>query len=113
MARRSQGINPFYPLVVIAGVAFVITACAYGVMALNAMSPQGAGAGHPLLAFLDKHGVQLLGIELGALAAASALAMGTDQYWTRRGKDLSVDANPAGGHIQPAPSERSDSNSPH
>jgi hypothetical protein len=100
VARRSQGINPFYPLVVVAGVAFVVTACAYGVMALKAMSPADADAGHPLLAFLDTYGVTMLGIELGLLAATSLLAMGTDQYWTGRsnpGRDVSapIDSSPS------------------
>ena len=32
MARNQEGTNPFYILLVIAGVAFTVTACAYGVM---------------------------------------------------------------------------------
>ena len=64
MARRSRPINPFYPLLVVVSVVFVVTASAYGVMALRAISPASAGGNHPLLAFLDRHGMLLLMVEV-------------------------------------------------
>ncbi|HEX4142555.1 MAG TPA: hypothetical protein VHY91_03320 [Pirellulales bacterium] len=82
MSRRP--INPFYPLLIAVSVIFVITACAYGVMALRAISSATAGTGHPLLAFLDRHGMLLLMVEVAALAAAALLAMSTDRFWTER-----------------------------
>ncbi len=91
MARRRQAINPFYPLLVIAGVAFAITAFAYGVMALKAISPTVGDPTHPLLAFLDDHGMLLMAVELGVLAAACGLAMTTDRYWSERAAGGNVD----------------------
>ena len=84
VARRNRPINPFYPLLVVVSVVFAVTACAYGVMALRAISPATAGGRHPLLEFLDHHGMVLLMVEVAVLAAVSFLAMGTDRYWTER-----------------------------
>lgn len=84
MTRRFAAINPFYPLLVLAGSAFAITALAYGIMALKAMSPAGSGSEHSLLVFLDRHGMALMAVELGLLAASSLLAMATDSYWSPR-----------------------------
>jgi len=82
MSRRP--INPFFPLLVVVSVVFVVTACAFGVMALRAISPAATGGHHPLLAFLDRHGVLLLMVEVAVLAAMAILAMSTDRYWTER-----------------------------
>lgn len=82
--KRNRPINPFFPLLVVVSIVFVITACAYGVMALRAISPAATGGRHPLLAFLDRHGMLLLMVEVGVLAATSMLAMSTDRYWTER-----------------------------
>ncbi len=87
MAQCKERINPFYPLLVLAGVAFALTACAYGVMALKAMSPDVADEKHPLMVFLDQHGMLLLGGELALLGVTCVLAMATDGYWSRRGAD--------------------------
>jgi uncharacterized membrane protein len=84
VARRSRPINPFYPLLVVVSVIFVVTACAYGMMALRAISPATADDRHPLLEFLDRRGMWLLLVEVAVLAAVSFLAMGTDRYWTAR-----------------------------
>ena len=85
MARRKEAINPFYPLLVVFGVVFFVTACAYGVMAFRAVgATPGAETEHVLLVFLNRHGMLLLGAELALLAAASLAAMGTDSYWPRR-----------------------------
>jgi hypothetical protein len=91
-------LNPFYPLLVIAGTAFCITACAYGLLAMRALrparpdrvaavapSPDGAvERPHPLFAYLERDGEKLLLGELALLALFSFAAMGTDGYWTRR-----------------------------
>ncbi len=78
MARKSA-FNPFYPLLVAVSVIFVITA-AYGVLTVRALSPGGSGIDHPLLAFLDRHGMVLLLAEVAVLAVVSFLAMGTDRF---------------------------------
>ncbi len=81
MARRPLP-NPFYALLIVSGTVFTITACAYGVMAFSAvqgtaLDPEGNGTG--LLAFLDRHGLTLLGAELALLAVATVGAIATDR----------------------------------
>ena len=39
MAKAKAPVNPFYVLVVVFGVVFVITSCAYGTMAYRAIAP--------------------------------------------------------------------------
>jgi len=85
VARRKEAFNPFYPLLVVFGVVFFVTACAYGLMAFRAVNAgPGQETEHVMLAFLNRYGMLLLGAELALLAAASLAAMGTDSYWTRR-----------------------------
>jgi len=113
MPKKKSRTNPFYVLLVIFGIAFSLTACAYGVMAFRAVRgadiaafnersatdgpsttqsdlasdrpPSDTPAGKSLLTFLDRHGAQLLGLELALLAAATVGAIGTDGYWSRAG----------------------------
>lgn len=88
MNSPRKSFNPFYVGVVIAGVAFTVTACAYGVMTvrdLRATEPVAADApGEPLMQWLRDHGFTALMIELGVLTVMSVGAMATDSYWTRR-----------------------------
>lgn len=76
--RRS--FNPFYPLLVAAGVLFTITATAYGVMAFTDVRgglPDPAEGG--LLVALDRHGLTLLAGELLVLAIATVGAIASDR----------------------------------
>mgnify|MGYP001302911190 CR=1 FL=1 len=86
MAKAKAPVNPFYVLVVVFGVVFVITACAYGTMAYRAIAPaiDAQARGQGLMGFLDRYGVQLLSIELAVLGAASLGAMWLDQVRSRR-----------------------------
>jgi hypothetical protein len=88
--------NPFYALLAIVGVAFAITACAYGVMTfieLRGIMP-AAGRG-VLIEFMKSHGVKLLAGELLILAVATTGAIATDRFWQRRadrpGHDATAD----------------------
>ena len=84
---RKKPFNPFYALLIVVGIAFSISACAYGVMSLRAMRGGlglAAGNRHPLLEFLDAHGGVLLAVELGLLAVFTVGAIATDDFWTRR-----------------------------
>lgn len=83
MAKKKLA-NPFYVLVVLAGIAFTVTACAYGVLVVRSLHPPRPTDPAPtgLLKFLDQHGTKLLLSELAILGAASFLAMGTDRYWS-------------------------------
>jgi hypothetical protein len=98
--KIKEPVNPFYVLLVIVGVVFVITSCGYGLMAWRAMRPEVSRAatdhregetagvagreGHPLMRFLDRHGVEVLSGELIVLGAATFGAMWLDGLRTRR-----------------------------
>lgn len=94
MRRSKKSANPFYALLLIAGLAFAITATAYGVMAfreretLFATSIESASSGveHPLMSWMSRHGETALMAELALLAVATFAAIGTDDYWQRRNK---------------------------
>jgi hypothetical protein len=88
MAKKKSGINPFYVLLVLLGIAFTVTACAYGVMAFKAVrrdqDVEAQSSGAAMLNYLDRHGAELMGLELALLAACTFAAMSTDRYWIRR-----------------------------
>jgi hypothetical protein len=92
VARQREAFNPFYAVLIVAGIAFAITACAYGVMTF--VSLRGAEAGQNPAAlnssvgkFMNDHGEALLGGELLLLAVATVGAISTDRYWQRRADD--------------------------
>jgi hypothetical protein len=90
VAKVKEPINPFYVLLVVLGIVFFITACAYGTMAYRAISPDKAEqSSHELMAFLDRNGMQLMGGELALLAACTFGAMWLDQFRSRRQKPAS------------------------
>lgn len=100
MANRKQRVNPFYIVLVVVGVAFAVTACAYGVMAVKQMhasewivtparqdtSDLGApstNSDRRFVEFMDEHGVSILLAEVGILALATVAAIGTDDWWSK------------------------------
>lgn len=77
--------NPFYALVLLVGVAFLLTACAYTVMAfLDVQGRSPSQSGSQLLVFLNEYGVLLMGVELAVLCVAMMAAFGTEDFWQRR-----------------------------
>jgi hypothetical protein len=88
MAKKKEPFNPFYFVLIVVGIAFVITACAYCVMAFRAVAGQQAtdtvASGAFLMAFLDHYGMWLMLIEVALLAIATAGAISTDDYWRKR-----------------------------
>ena len=86
MARQKEPINPFYLLVVVVGMVFLITAFGYGAMSYRAIAPRGgqAPAAHPLMAFLDANGMQMMAVELVLLGAATCGAMWLDRFRSQR-----------------------------
>ena len=88
VAKKEKHANPFYVLLIVVGVAFAVTACAYGVMTVRGMNPRSdsetSPAGAALMDFLDQHGLAVLMAELGLLGVSTVGAIGTDQYWSRR-----------------------------
>jgi len=92
MQRSHKFANPFYALLLVAGIAFALTATAYGVMAFRESRPpaatefeaSSASTEHPLMAWLSDHGETALMTELGFLALFVFGAIATDDYWQRR-----------------------------
>lgn len=79
--------NPFYALLVVLGLAFVVTAAAYGVMATREARAAATGqavADHALMRWMHEHGDAMLLAELGLLAVCTFGAIGTDDFWQRR-----------------------------
>jgi hypothetical protein len=87
----SQAANPFYVLSIVAGVAFAITACAYGVMTVRGLDPHAADEGG-LVGLMDEHGLAIMLVELSVLGVLTVLAIGTDDFWTRRGETSSLNS---------------------
>ncbi|MBL8828988.1 MAG: hypothetical protein JNM18_18550 [Planctomycetaceae bacterium] len=88
MAKSKRGSNPFYAIVVFLGIAFSVTACAYGVMAFRALRGRDdAGVKSALLEFLDQHGEKLLIAEVLLLGLATFGAIKTDNYWQSRASE--------------------------
>lgn len=90
MHKSKKFSNPFYGLLLVAGMLFVVTAVAYGVMYLQmvrgAEATSVSAADHPLLVWLEQHGNTALIIELVLLAVGTIGAIGTDDYWQQRAK---------------------------
>jgi hypothetical protein len=79
-------INPFYVLLVILGIIFGITACAYGVMAVKMSTVEGIAASSEVqvMKILNDHGLKVLLVELALLGVACFAAMATDSYWAKK-----------------------------
>jgi hypothetical protein len=89
MKLSKKSANPFYALLLVVGVAFVITAAAYGVMAVResrsaVVTPGQVVATHPLMQWMRRHGNTALLVELAALGAFTVGAIATDDFWQRR-----------------------------
>lgn len=90
---QKQPVNPFYSALVVVGVLFALTACAYGVMTVRGLEPQNADEGG-LVGFLDAYGVWIMVGELLVLGILTVAAIGTDEYWTRRLPAVGADEVP-------------------
>ncbi len=76
-------INPFYTALVVVGLAFAFTACAYTVMSFRNLDPHSLD--EPGLSMLMKqHGMMILIVELGLLTLLTIAAISTDDFWTKR-----------------------------
>lgn len=89
MIRSNKFANPFYILLVVAGITFVLTAAAYCVMLVrenrSAVAPLSeASAVHPLMEWMGRHGDTALTVELAVLALGTVGAISTDNFWQRR-----------------------------
>jgi hypothetical protein len=108
MAKPQTTSNPFYILLVVVGMVFVLTACSYFVMTLqgreasygrgplprdNTAASRDSPNSEAFTRFMDQYGFTLLMIELGVLAAATFAAIGTDEYWMRRAQAAGEDGS--------------------
>jgi len=76
-------INPFYAALMVVGLAFALTTCAYTVMSfrkLDPMLPDEPG----ITAVMEHHGLKIMVGELVVLAVFTVAAIGTDDFWTKR-----------------------------
>lgn len=85
---KKKPVNPFYVVLVLAGLAFGLTALGYFIMSARATyDPIGSRAemdqAGGLMAVMDRYGVKIMIVELIGLAVATVLAIGTDGFWTR------------------------------
>ncbi len=86
MASKSR-INPFYPVLVLAGMAFAITACGFALMMVRGINSSGEldpETATGFIPFLQEYGFTALMIELGVLALATVAAIATDEMWSDR-----------------------------
>ena len=87
MQRSKKSANPFYALLILAGLTFVVTAAAYGVMAVRESRAAVTGepvAEHALMKWMHEHGNTALLTELAILGVCTFGAIGTDEFWQRR-----------------------------
>lgn len=84
MFRPGKPFNPFYVLLVLVGIAFAVTACAYAVMVVKNLEPvrRSPDAGG-LMVLMEQHGFTILMIELVLLTVTTVAAMSTDSFWSR------------------------------
>lgn len=77
-------LNPFYLLSVVIGIAFLITAFAYGVMAFRGSTPDlmtESADPSTVMGFLSRYGLMLFLIELGALMLTTVAAIVLDDFF--------------------------------
>jgi len=83
MAARNRR-NPFYILLIPAGLAFVVTAFAYGIMSFQAANSVGLDAAkyaqHELYQWLRRHGDAAIVSELLVLAVFTVGAIAVDSW---------------------------------
>ena len=83
--RQAEPRNPFYLLLLIASLLFVLTCLAYGVVPIVEQKAAEAGKPAPPSPFreaLNTDGWRWLLYELAAMAVFAALSMGLDRYRT-------------------------------
>ncbi|HEX3872061.1 MAG TPA: hypothetical protein VHV77_16565 [Pirellulales bacterium] len=88
MPRSKEPVNPFYVLLVTAGIVFSVTACAYAVMTFRSIRGEDlASSSSGLMQFMQQHGGMLLMVELLVLGVTTIAAMALDGFRSRRTSD--------------------------
>ena len=86
MAKRKEPLNPFYVILVIIGVAFVVTACAFTLLLLQQNRTTAAGeffTSNPLMRLVRDRGMTIMAMEVALLGIASLGAMWLDSHRSR------------------------------
>jgi formate hydrogenlyase subunit 3/multisubunit Na+/H+ antiporter MnhD subunit len=91
---KRQLTNPFYVVLMVVGVAFALTACAYGWSARLKLDAETFDRNADFIALVDRYGMLSMIVELALLTVLTFLAIGTDEFWERR-------AQHAGGIDEP------------
>jgi hypothetical protein len=81
---KRQASNPFYVVLMVVGVAFALTASAYGWSARLKLDPETFDRNAAFIALVDRYGMVSMIVELGLLTVLTFLAIGTDEFWERR-----------------------------
>jgi len=79
--QQARLTNPFYAVLLVVGVVFAITACAYCVMTVRGLDPRSVDE-EGLMGLMRQHGLTIMVGELAALGVLTFAAIGTDEYWT-------------------------------
>ena len=102
MVSKKKPTNPFYVLLLLAGSAFAITACAYGVMTVRQLSagrsarwrePVEAPPSQGFDTLVDRYGHTALAIELVLLGIGTVGAIAFDQYLDKKQQPVSEKVN--------------------
>lgn len=81
--------NPFYAILGVVGVVFVITASSYCLSVLRGLRPESRSAApHALERWIDRHGTTALTIELVLLAIATVGSITVDEMGNRDARRL-------------------------
>jgi multisubunit Na+/H+ antiporter MnhB subunit len=96
MAKFKQSSNPFYAVLVLLGVTFAVTACAYALMTYRALDVRLDSAHeNGLMRMLANHGAVIMGVEVLLLSVATLGAIALDQLRLSRAQrnNLQEDEN--------------------
>ena len=94
--NKKKPVNPFYLLLLVSGCAFAITACAFGAMTVRelgqsrlprSMSQEAPINGQGFNELLDKHGLNIMIVELALLGIGTFGAIAYDQHLDAREND--------------------------
>ncbi len=85
-SKRNKATNPFYVVLMVVGVAFALTACAYGWSARLKLDPETFDRNTAFIEVMDRYGMVSMIVELALLTVLTFLAIGTDEFWERRSR---------------------------
>lgn len=83
---KRKASNPFYVVLMAVGVAFALTASAYGWSANLKLDPEQFDRNSAFVEIMDRYGIVAMIVELALLTVLTFLAIGTDDYWEARAK---------------------------